>query len=107
MDLNSTLLIVILGVLSVNVLFVGIYIVLVLREVRNSISKLNRIIETVDGVVSSVAAPILGASAAVTALTKSSKLLKFLDTFKAADELLSSTTEYSLAITVNHEPSRV
>lgn len=75
MDLNSTLLIIILAILSVNIVFVGVYIVLVLREVRTSISKLNSMLDTVDGVLSSVAAPLIGASAAITALTKGKNIL--------------------------------
>ncbi len=75
MDLNSTLLIIILAVLSVNIVFVGVYIVLVLREVRSSISKLNSMLETVDGVLSSIAAPLIGASAAITALSKGQNVL--------------------------------
>lgn len=73
---TNTLLVLIIALLSVNLLFVGFYIVLVLKEVRTSIVKMNKILETADAVASSVAAPIIGASAAVTALARGSKLLK-------------------------------
>ncbi len=86
MDLNSTLLIIILAILSVNIVFVGVYIVLVLREVRSSISKLNSMLETVDGVLSSIAAPVIGASAAITALSKGKNILSNIKAIRGTEE---------------------
>ena len=61
MDTNS-LLVLIIGLLTLNLLFVGIYIVLVLKEVRESVRKVNLILDSAAKVSESVAEPIVGVS---------------------------------------------
>ena len=61
------LLILIIGLLSVNLLFVGVYIILVLKEVRNSIQKFNEILETANQLTKSLAAPVITAAGTIEA----------------------------------------
>jgi len=67
---SQTLLIIVIVLLSVNLLFVGFYIVLILKEVRTSVTKMNAFLDTVNEVSSAVADPIVGASGAVSAFTQ-------------------------------------
>ena len=72
------LLVLIIGLLSINLLFVGVYIVLVLKEVRNSITKFNEILETANQVTKSLAAPLI---------TTAGTLEAFLQGFKAVQTM--------------------
>lgn len=72
------LLVLIIGLLSINLLFVGVYIVLVLKEVRNSIVKFNEVLETANQVTKSLAAPIITTAGTIEA---------FLHGFKAVQTL--------------------
>ena len=78
MDTNS-LLVLIIGLLTLNLLFVGIYIVLVLKEVRESVRKLNRILDYAGEVSASVARPIVGASGALVGFLEGLRLFKGVD----------------------------
>lgn len=71
--MTETLLILIIALLSVNLLFVGVYIVLVLKEVRSAVIKMNEILESISAISSAVVTPVVGASGAVTAFTEGLK----------------------------------
>ena len=71
---TQLLLIFIIGLLTINLLFVGVYIVLVLKEVRTSLSKFNQILETANKLTGALAAPII---------TTAGTLEAFLHGFKA------------------------
>ena len=75
MDTN-TLLILIIGLLTLNLLFVGVYIVLVLKEVRESIKKVNEILDDAAEVTDAVSKPVIGASGAVMGLMEGVKIFK-------------------------------
>lgn len=77
---TQILLVFIIGLLTINLLFVGVYIVLVLKEVRTSLFKFNEILETANQLTKSLAAPII-----TTAGTIETLLLGFksVQTFKA------------------------
>ena len=72
------LLILIIGLLSANLLFVGVYIVLVLKEVRTSLSKFNEIIETANQVTSALAAPIITTAGTIEAFIQGFKAVQTL-----------------------------
>lgn len=72
------LLVFIIGLLSVNLLFVGVYIVLVLKEVRESIKKFNEIIETANQVTKSLAAPVITAAGTIEAAIQGFKAVRLL-----------------------------
>ena len=67
---TQTLLVIVIALLAVNLIFVGFYIVLILKEVRTSITKMNTFLDTVNEVGDAVADPIVGASGAVSAFTQ-------------------------------------
>lgn len=75
MDTNS-LLVLIIGLLTLNLLFVGVYIVLVLKEVRESIRSINRVLDQVARVSESVSAPIVGASGMLAGLLEGLKIFR-------------------------------
>lgn len=75
MDTN-TLLVLIIGLLTLNLLFVGVYIVLVLKEVRESVKKVNKILDDAAEVTDSVSKPIIGASGALMGLVEGIKMFK-------------------------------
>ena len=72
------LLVLIIGLLSINLLFVGVYIVLVLKEVRTSLTKFNEILETANRLTGALAAPII---------TTAGTLEAFIQGFKAVQTL--------------------
>jgi len=72
------LLVLIIGLLSVNLLFVGVYIVLVLKEVRESLRKFNEIIETANQLTKSLAAPIIAAAGTIEAAIQGFKAVQML-----------------------------
>lgn len=75
MDTN-TLLVLIIGLLTLNLLFVGVYIVLVLKEVRESIKKVNEILDNAAEVTDAVSKPVIGASGALMGLMEGVKIFK-------------------------------
>ncbi len=77
MDTN-TLLIFIIALLTINLLFVGVYIVLVLKDVRNTLQKVNTILDTANEVSAAVANPLLSAAAALSAVVEGFKALKII-----------------------------
>jgi len=85
MDTN-TLLIFIIALLTVNLLFVGVYIVLVLKDVRATLQKVNAILDTANEVSAAVANPVMSASAAISAAVEGFKAVKFLKGLRARGE---------------------
>lgn len=83
MDTNS-LLVLIIGLLTLNLLFVGVYIVLVLKEVRESIRSINRVLDQVARVSESVSAPIVGASGMLTGLLEGLKIFRRFKSLRSA-----------------------
>ncbi|MEK7611234.1 MAG: hypothetical protein AAB486_02535 [Patescibacteria group bacterium] len=79
---TQTLLVLILLLLTINVLFVGVYIVLVLKEVRGSVLKVNRILDTVSELSAAVARPIVGLSGAVEGFTEGLKIFQAVKNIK-------------------------
>lgn len=79
---SQTLLVLILLVLTTNVLFVGVYIIFVLKELRLSISKLNRLLDTVNEVSAVLSRPLIGAAEAVEGFRQGFKLMRFLKNWK-------------------------
>lgn len=71
---TQTLLIIVIALLSVNLVFVGFYIVLILKEVKSSVVKMNTFLDTLNEVSTAVADPIVGASGAVNSFTQGFRL---------------------------------
>jgi len=82
--MTETLLLIIIALLTVNLLFVGIYIVLVLKEVRRTVIKTNEILESVSAISAAIATPVVGAAGAVTAFTEGLKAYNKLKNIREA-----------------------
>lgn len=74
--MTDTLLLVIIALLTVNVLFVGVYIVLVLKEVRQTVQKFNRILDSFSLISNAIAQPISQAPGVVSAIMEGIKAVK-------------------------------
>lgn len=75
---TQTLLVIIIALLSANLIFVGVYIVLILKEVRAAITKINEILDSASAVSTAVAHPIVGASGAISAFSEGVKAFRIL-----------------------------
>lgn len=71
--MTETLLLVIIALLTVNILFVGVYIVLVLKEVRQAIAKMNQILDSFSTISSAIANPVSSASGFFSAIVEGVK----------------------------------
>lgn len=74
--MTELLLLVVIGLLTVNILFVGVYLVLVLKEVRSAVVKMNQILDSFSAISSAIAAPVSGAGEAISAITAGVKAFK-------------------------------
>lgn len=75
---TQDLLIIVIALLSINLLFVGFYIVLVLKEVRESLKKFNDILETANQLTKAVAAPVITAAGTLEAFVQGLKAVQVL-----------------------------
>lgn len=90
--MTETLLLIIIALLTVNLLFVGVYIVLVLKEVRGTIIKTNEILESVSAISSAIATPVIGAAGAIASFTEG---LKAFNKLKGIHEKMKVKREVS------------
>lgn len=74
--MTETLLLVIIALLTVNILFVGVYIVLVLKEVRQAIAKMNQILDSFSTISSAIANPVSSASGFFSAIVEGVKAFR-------------------------------
>jgi len=75
---NNTLALIIVLLLALNLLFVGFYIILVLKEVRKAAKRINSMLETTDHVLESLSKPFVEASGLLVGLTKGIQLVNSL-----------------------------
>jgi len=71
--MTETLLLIIIALLTVNILFVGVYIVLVLKEVRQAIAKMNQILDSFSTISTAIANPVSSASGFFSAIVEGVK----------------------------------
>jgi len=69
MDYNL-MLVLIFSILTVNLKVVGIYIIATLRDLRNTLNKLNSVLDDTSSIVHSIANPLTFLTSMVTAITK-------------------------------------
>ena len=62
--MTEILLLVVIALLTVNILLVGVYIVLVLKEVRAAVIKMNQILDSFSAVSTAITNPIVGVTGA-------------------------------------------
>jgi len=75
MDIQ-TVLIFILGILTINLIVVGVYIILVLREFRSTIKKANYVLDNVNGFTDAITNPIATIAGIISGVTESVKAVK-------------------------------
>jgi len=76
MDLLQITLIVVLIVLSINLIIVGVYLVLVLKEFRQTVRKANLVLDNVHDVTDAVSPPIATIAGIVSGVTESLSAVK-------------------------------
>lgn len=72
----QTLLIFVLGILTINLIIVGVYIILVLKEFRETVKKANYVLDNVNGFADAVANPISTIAGIISGVTESVKAVK-------------------------------
>jgi len=80
---TQTLLILVISLLTINLLFVGVYIVLVLKEVRETMQKFNSILDTTKNTFEAVTEPLVGVSNAVSGFTQGLKIVNFVKALRS------------------------
>ena len=75
MDLQ-TVLIVILVILTINLIGVGIYVILILKEFRETVRKANHVLDNVGDVTDVVVNPITSLAGVITGVTQSVNAVK-------------------------------
>uniref|UniRef100_A0A7C4TRK6 DUF948 domain-containing protein n=1 Tax=candidate division WWE3 bacterium TaxID=2053526 RepID=A0A7C4TRK6_UNCKA len=82
MDIQA-ILILILAVLTINLVVVGVYVILVLRELRETIKKANIVLENATSVSSLVSNPFGALSSFVSAFIEGYKAIKEVKTIRS------------------------
>jgi len=93
MDIQILLFIVI-ALLAINLLFVGVYLVLVLKEAREAIKKVNVVLDTANHLASSFSVPVSGFSSFLSSFLKKDNLMRL------AGKLLGSLSKHNQPPTV-------
>ncbi|OGC70336.1 hypothetical protein A2415_05170 [candidate division WWE3 bacterium RIFOXYC1_FULL_39_7] len=75
MDIQ-TILVFLLAILTVNLIAVGIYVILVLKEFRETVKKANMVLDNVHEVTDAVASPITSIAGIIAGVTESVKAVK-------------------------------
>lgn len=79
---TDTVLVIILLLLSANLFLVGVYLVLVLKDFRSTLQRVNRILDTMTVVTNAVADPVVGFSEMASGLVEGIQSLKSLGFLK-------------------------
>ncbi len=82
MDIQA-ILVLILAILTINLVVVGVYVILVLRELRETIQKANVVLSNVNSVSSIVSNPFGMLSSFLTAVLDSYKAVKEVKTIRS------------------------
>lgn len=85
MDFQIVLLI-ILSLLTVNLVVVGVYVVVVLKEFRQTVKKMNIVLDNATEITDSIAGPITAISSIATGLTQGLKVLSAFKFLKKDNE---------------------
>ena len=75
MDIQ-VILVFILAVLTVNLVFVGVYVVLVLKDFRETIKRANNVLDHVESVTSLVSNPVTLISGIISSVSKGISMVK-------------------------------
>lgn len=87
MDALQALLIAVVIVLTVMLVVIGFQVFIILRELRKTIHKANRVLDNTESITESVSAPVSSLSAMVMGLKGGSTIASFLKKLKERREL--------------------
>jgi uncharacterized protein YoxC len=85
MDIQN-ILIFILAILTVNLIAVGIYVILVLRDFRETVKKANEVLDNVHQVTDIVANPVTTIANIIAGVTKGVKAVREISSLASYDE---------------------
>ncbi|MBU1104830.1 hypothetical protein L6255_01425 [Candidatus Parcubacteria bacterium] len=82
MDIQ-TILIIIIILLSINLVLLIVYVILILKEARQTIYKVNRVLDTISSAAEAVSNPIASITAIIAGFSQGFKLINL---FKSGDD---------------------
>jgi len=85
MDIQ-TILVFILAILTINLIAVGIYVILVLREFRQTVKKANYVLDNVNGFTDAIINPISTLAGIISGVTESVKAVKQISSLMDKEE---------------------
>ena len=80
-DLNQTLLVIVITVLTVLLTFIGVQIIYILREIRKSLEKVNKMLDDAGMITESIAHPIAGLGGMIDGLRSGTKAIETIGNF--------------------------
>lgn len=80
------ILIVILAILTINLIAVGVYVILVLRDFRETVKKANEVLDNVHQVTDIVANPITTIAGIIAGVTRGVKAVRAISSLVEKDE---------------------
>ncbi len=80
------ILIVILAILTINLIAVGVYVILVLRDFRETVKKANEVLDNVHQVTDIVANPITTIAGIIAGVTKGVRAVRAISSLVEKDE---------------------
>ncbi len=95
-DLTQVLLVVVITTLTILLSFIGIQVVFILREVRRSLEKVNKMLDDAGMITESIAHPIAGIGGMLDGLKSGAKAIETFGNFlsrKKKNNQASETTE--------------
>ncbi len=76
----------ILAILTINLLVVGVYVVLVLKDLRQTLTRVNSVVNTIDHFTTSIANPMATITSLVGAVTEGFRAVKTIRSLRSFDE---------------------
>jgi hypothetical protein len=95
-DLSQTLLVIVITALTILLTFIGVQIIYILREIRRSIEKVNKMLDDAGMITESIAHPIAGLGGMIDGLKSGVKAIEVIGNFltkKKKEEITSETEE--------------
>lgn len=89
MDTVQLVLLIVIVVLTLLLVILGIQVFFILKEIRETIARTNRVLETTDNIVQNIAGPV----AALSSLSLGSKAASVLAVIKFAKNFMSKDSE--------------
>lgn len=76
----------ILAILTINLLVVGVYVVLVLKDLRHTLTRVNSVVNTIDNFTTSIANPMATVTSLVGAVTEGIRAVRSIRTLANYEE---------------------